>query len=536
VRSPPAVADGKVYFGGYDSAKVYCVDAETGQTIWVSNTGYDTFWGGPAVANGKVYIAGEWYNIYCLDGKTGESIWDAPITAGSNSCPAVYEGKVYIGSCGNKLYCFDAETGDEIWAFTAGSDIDSSPAVYQGKVYFGSYDHKVYCVDAETGLKQWNYTIGHEIYSSPAIYDGKLYIGGGWSNDKIYCLDAETGEEIWISNLSMNIHASPAIAYGNVYINSADTMYCFDAESGEEIWNNSIGFDSYSSPAVADYKVYYSSGDLMICLDAETGESIWQYNIGGTTSSPAVVNGRVYIGASGSSKFYAFGSSSLPPYAPTITGPISGNPGVGYEYKFKAIDYDGDEIYYYVDWGDGTNTGWFGPYPSGEEVAKTHMWNLAGDYEIKAKAKDINNNEGDWSSYKIRTGDQSPEAPIITGPARGKVGETIPYEITTTDPDDNDVYYFVVWGDNNDTGWIGPYNSSEIITITHEWSKKGTYTITAKARDIWGYESNSTTIKITIPRTIPISRNKTTFNSLFYWFLERFPNMLIILRHLMGLY
>ena len=85
-----------------------------------------------------------------------------------------------------------------------------------------------------------------------------------------------------------------------------------------------------------------------------------------------------------------------PPSAPTIDGPISGKVGVPYEFTFCAEDPDGDDVFYFVDWGDGTNTGWFGPFPSGEGVMIQHVWTKKGTYEIKAKAKDVYGLEGPY--------------------------------------------------------------------------------------------------------------------------------------------
>jgi hypothetical protein len=219
---------------------------------------------------------------------------------------------------------------------------------------------------------------------------------------------------------------------------------------------------------------------------------------------------------------------NIAPYAPTITGPISGEIGVTLQYKFKAIDHDGDNIYYYVDWGDGTNTGWFGPYNSGEEVAKTHMWNSAGDYEITAKAKDIFNNEGDWSSYKVRIGDQPPAPPTITGPAKVKTNVKYDYTLNAVDPEGDNVYYYVDWGDTTNSGWVGSSASGVDVIVNHTWAKKGTYTVKAKAKDIYNAESDWTILEVKVPRVISI-------NNLFLQFLQNHPHMFQILRHLMGL-
>ncbi len=89
------------------------------------------------------------------------------------------------------------------------------------------------------------------------------------------------------------------------------------------------------------------------------------------------------------------------PSAPTIDGPINGNIDTLYEYSFTSVDPDEDQVYYYIDWGDGTNTGWLGPFDSGHELIQSHIWEVKNHYLIKAKAKDINDLESGWSIFEI---------------------------------------------------------------------------------------------------------------------------------------
>ena len=37
-----------------------------------------------------------------------------------------------------------------------------------------------------------------------------------------------------------------------------------------------------------------------------------------------------------------------------------------------------------------SNSGWLGPYNSGQEAAAQKSWSAAGTYTVRAKAKDIN--------------------------------------------------------------------------------------------------------------------------------------------------
>jgi len=117
-----------------------------------------------------------------------------------------------------------------------------------------------------------------------------------------------------------------------------------------------------------------------------------------------------------------------------------------------------------------------------------------------------------------------PNPPTITGPSKGKLGATIQYHFTTIDPEGDKVYYFIDWGDNSKGSWIGPYPSDNEITELHTWSTKGTYTIQAKAKDIYGNESDWATLTVTMPYSY---KPMPQFLELLF---QRFPNTFPLLQ------
>ena len=91
-------------------------------------------------------------------------------------------------------------------------------------------------------------------------------------------------------------------------------------------------------------------------------------------------------------------SFDWPPSIPTIEGLTKGTAGVEYNFTFTAIDSDGNnDIYYYIDWGDGANSGWLGPFDAGISCIDSHIWNRNGEYRIKVRAKDANGLVSEWS-------------------------------------------------------------------------------------------------------------------------------------------
>lgn len=98
--------------------------------------------------------------------------------------------------------------------------------------------------------------------------------------------------------------------------------------------------------------------------------------------------------------------SSNPPDKPAKPqGVISGRFGVEYEYISSAVDPDGDEISLLFDWGDGSSSGWIGPFDSGEEVSISHKWNGLSEksFEVRVKAKDIYGKISEWSDPLVVT-------------------------------------------------------------------------------------------------------------------------------------
>ena len=69
-----------------------------------------------------------------------------------------------------------------------------------------------------------------------------------------------------------------------------------------------------------------------------------------------------------------------PPTAPVISGPTNGKAGVEYEYTFVTTDSNDDEIYLWINWGDGCPAvEWIGPYTSGEIITVDHTFENQGD-------------------------------------------------------------------------------------------------------------------------------------------------------------
>ncbi len=224
-------------------------------------------------------------------------------------------------------------------------------------------------------------------------------------------------------------------------------------------------------------------------------------------------------------------TSDAPTTPSTPNGPTHGT--INREYSFSSVSTDpnNDQIYYLFNWDDGTTSGWLGPYTSGVTIFGSHAWSSIGQFNVTVKAKDTNGATSGWSAPQTITIvlNDAPDIPTIKGPATGAPGKPYLFRMQTTDANGDNVYYFIDWGDNTTTEWIGPYNSGAEATTTHTWSQQGTYNIKVKAKDIVGDESDWGTMNIEMP-----TEYRFSIQTFFQHIFEMFPHMFPILRHLMG--
>ena len=87
---------------------------------------------------------------------------------------------------------------------------------------------------------------------------------------------------------------------------------------------------------------------------------------------------------------------NLPPIEPGIVGPTIGEPGIEYTYTANAIDPNGDEIEYFFDWRDSSNSGWQ------SSNTATHTWSSDDKYTVRVKAKDSHGAESVWGTLEVK--------------------------------------------------------------------------------------------------------------------------------------
>jgi PQQ-like domain len=291
--------------------------------------------GSPVVANGVLYVpgvgdglapdvGGAYVAAFDASGKTGCSgtpticvpVWTTsgvPESVGNSGSPAISGGVLYIAS--GSLYAFDAagstgcagtpKTCAPLWtaAMPGGGPTTGAPAVADGMVYVAT------------------------------TYSGLYAFGAAGSTNCATGATGKTCAPLWHAPAQYSSEGTPAVANGVVYV-ATGGLAAFAAGAGScpgtaaaktctvaPLWISATSgaAGSTSSPAVANGVVYVTGGGGIYGYDAagsrqcpvsataKTCSPLWSDVVGfAIGESPALVNGTLFINVPGKEAVYAF--------------------------------------------------------------------------------------------------------------------------------------------------------------------------------------------------------------------------------------
>lgn len=468
--------------------------------------------------DGTIYLtdaAGWIYATY----PNGTLKWEADCTKGGPiEChPAIgSDGTIYIGTHYGDFSAINPN-GTLKWKheFNSGIMIFSSPAIGEdGTIYFGTNGEGYVYAFYPNGTIKWRYKlVCGSIWSSPTIAtDGMIYIGD--DAGYLYAI-YPNGTLDWKVELQKKacIPNSPSIGDdGTIYIATEGIevpsyLYAIDPRDGSEKWNYEIGTDFYVNPSLGeDGTIYVICSEKLYAINPD-GTKKWTRELGSSYiieySEPAIsADGTIYVAAGANSEgdknyLYAFNPDGSIrwckefdiPYLAVESSPVIGADGtvyLGLSHFREVAPFQYDDTLY------------------------LHAFN----------ERDPN----------------APSAPEITGPTEGKSGECYNYTIVSTDPDGDDIYYCINWGEKSYQipmgPWvpsvleeIGPFPSGEEITINHTWTQSDSYTIKVIARDTNNLVSPWSTLSVSMPKNNNQQSSEQSSNSLFFQIVQRLLNV-----------
>ena len=376
------IVAGYVGYGATLDGGLFKADAD-GNVIWMYNYGgeeYDVFYGVLQTSDGG-YIAMGSSASYSLDGN--HDVWLLKTDAdGIEEWSQTFGGSEY--DHGQSIQ----HTSDGGYIITGDTET------------FGSGMSDVYLVKTDAnGVEEWSQTFG----------------GTGW--DSGYSVQQTTDNGYIITGYTEES------GNNNVYLVKTDS-------SGNEEWSQTFGGDEYDEGYSVQQTTdggyiltgYYTDSvdfTMNLCLiktDA-SGNEEWSQILGegnggdevGNCICPTSDGGYIITGYTGSwmaanvdvwlIKLEGM-NQNQPPSTPDIDGQTSGKPGQSYDYTLTAIDPDGDDVKYVIDWDDGDSES-TEFVASGAGIAVSHVWTEKGTYIVKVKAKDTSDAESDWATLEV---------------------------------------------------------------------------------------------------------------------------------------
>ncbi len=282
-------------------------------------------YGGPAVANGRLYLmdyalregdptpdAGKRNEIegtervVCLDANTGEWLWEQAyecpyrisFPAGPRCTPTVDEDRVYTLGAEGRMLCLNAVDGSilwnvdlkeryqmkeaPIWGFAA------HPLVWGDRVFtmIGGEDGALVAMNKMTGEELWRACPDPDTgYCPPTV----VMAGGvaqllAWTPTTLNSVNPDDGSVYWSFPLQPHYKmpvAMPVVENGLLFASGEGASICLrlasDKPAAEEVWNGKGFTTSHSPVTVREGHAYgVDLGSKLRCISLEDGERKWE--------------------------------------------------------------------------------------------------------------------------------------------------------------------------------------------------------------------------------------------------------------------
>ncbi|MFA4975724.1 MAG: peptidoglycan-binding protein [Candidatus Paceibacterota bacterium] len=206
-----------------------------------------------------------------------------------------------------------------------------------------------------------------------------------------------------------------------------------------------------------------------------------------------------------------------------IPTPIS--VGQSVNLNFSATDADNDDLSWSTNWGDNTpvvlvpcsipsrQTG------AGWNYAIQHTWSTVGTYTVKVTVYDCRGGTAD-TSFSVNVGNtvstnHNPVLNPIAIPTPISVGQSVNFNFSATDADNDDLGWNINWGDDDNSGSTSGTCSIENgktwgFNTNHIWKNVGTYTVKVTVSDCKGGTA-STNFNVNVGSTV--TKNSVSLNS-----------------------
>lgn len=323
-----SIVDGLAYSMGHSNGQetVWCLDAESGQTIWSHSY--------PAVLNPNLYEGGpgstptvhdDMVFTLSIDGRligftriTGKVVWEVDLQKelevgmhewGFNSSPYILGSQLLL-ECG-RVVSFDWKSGRKLWQsprHRAGYG-SVRPFEHNGKVLLASLDCEGLRISqsndgSEVAFSPWPSPFGTNS-TTPIVVKDRIFVSSGYNVGSVMFRLTNDGLKQQYAHRNMRNHFNNSILYeGNLYgfdgnsnLGRVVRLTCMDFETGETKWKDA-GLGCGSLIIVDGHLLILSDRGDLVLADASpngfTEIARSRFLDGRCWTAPVLLNGRVY--------------------------------------------------------------------------------------------------------------------------------------------------------------------------------------------------------------------------------------------------
>ena len=304
-------------------ARITCLDTANGQKLWEFRTGSHVE-SSPCIYQDRCFIGAGDDGMYCiaLEPKDAQAnvLWhlkgkvstNLPTPPGNDQAypdcetsPVAADGKLYfgLGIDGNAVVCVSTDDGKEIWRQKTPYPVFGSPTLGDGKLFVGMGNGDM--VNEAEAVRE------KEIQKLKKAGAGEAEVKAAWDRlapgGEVWCLDAAKGDVLWRFKTPQTVLGTVAYAGGNIYFASSDgTTWCVEVKTQKVLaqWNANAKIKT--CPVVGEQYVYVvTESGRLYGLDRKKLRPVWDVavDVPGPgklfVSSPALANGRIYVGTPG---------------------------------------------------------------------------------------------------------------------------------------------------------------------------------------------------------------------------------------------
>ena len=247
----------------------------------------------PAIANGKLFVAGMHDRLLSLDTKTGKKLWEidfqkqfkTPIPGFGCVCSPMVDGEFIYMQAGASFCKIEQDTGKIVWRTMKGEGGlrgggFSSPVIAEldGKrQILLQARSELTGIDIDSGAVLWRQPVraflGMNILT-PLPYENGVYTGTYRSGAFYYSINQ--GDDGWISKEKWKIGSkasaymsSPVLYEGHAYVLIQDGNFaCYNLRTGKECWRSEKQFGSGRH---GKYMSLIRQGNRILALDQGGG-------------------------------------------------------------------------------------------------------------------------------------------------------------------------------------------------------------------------------------------------------------------------